>query len=88
MAATYTANGPFLSNCRRADAAEALFSASLRCGYVPTGAKAEQAIRDEIGTYGLRWTALRVAGEYGDHPEVAVPRMRRVLAALDEIRLN
>lgn len=69
-------------------AAEALFSASLHQGSVPSGDAALAALGSEIATYGPLGCAVSVAGEYGDHPETAAPRMRRVLNALAALNAN
>ncbi len=63
-------------------AAEALFAASLRCGSVPTGAAALEAIRVQSDAADEVAIAAIVADEYGHHPDVAFLRMRRVLDAL------
>ncbi len=56
--------------------AEALFVSPLQTGAVVTRAQADAAIRRAVATYHVRGCAVAVAGEYGEHPELAVPRMR------------
>jgi hypothetical protein len=56
--------------------AEALFASPLSTGAVIDRAQADAAIRSSVATFHVRGCALIVAGEYGDHPELAVPRMR------------
>jgi hypothetical protein len=63
--------------------AEALFSSDLPTGTRPTRAEATAVISDAVRTHGgIRSCATVLAGEYGDHPETAVPRMRWALAAI------
>jgi hypothetical protein len=57
--------------------AEALFTSQLATGSQPTYDVAQTAIRIAVRTYGgVRGCAAEVAAEYGDHPELAAPRMR------------
>lgn len=57
--------------------AEALFTSSLATGSLPGYDVVEEAIRIAVRAHGgVRGCAVDVAGEYGDHPELAVPRMR------------
>jgi hypothetical protein len=56
--------------------AEALFTSSLATGTRPTHTMVDRAVRVAVREYGLRGCAAHVATEYGDHPELAVPRMR------------
>jgi hypothetical protein len=57
--------------------AEALFTSHLPTGSRPTRQVADQAIRVAVRARGgVRGCAAEVATEYGDHPELAVPRMR------------
>ncbi len=70
-------------------AAEALFAASMRCGYIPTTeVTIFSAIFVELMRNGSTGCAGRVATEFGDHPDLAVSRMRRVLAAVALLDLN
>lgn len=57
--------------------AEALFTSYLSTGSDPAYRVVEEAIRVAVRAHGgVRGCAADVAGEYGDHPELAVPRMR------------
>lgn len=57
--------------------AEALFTSGLATGSQPDYALVEQVIRVAVRTHGgIRGCAADVAREYGDYPEIAVPRMR------------
>jgi len=71
---TYAAD--FLTAAR----AEALFSSDLPTGSCLTcdevGAAIEHALQVQ---HGARGCAMVLAGEYGEHPETAVPRMRWAL---------
>ena len=57
--------------------AEALFTSQLATGSQPAFDVVETAIRVAVRAHGgVRGCAVDVAGEYGDHPDLAVPRMR------------
>src|SRR5215469_12924549 len=56
--------------------ADALFVSALQRSEEPSTAQVQQAIAAAIRTFGARGCAARVAQEYGEHPETAVPRMR------------
>jgi hypothetical protein len=57
--------------------AEALFTSQLPTGSRPNHDVVETAIRIAVRTHGgVRGCAGDVAAEYGEHPELAVPRMR------------
>jgi hypothetical protein len=57
--------------------AEALFTSPLATGSRPARAILDEAIQVAVRAHGgVRNCAADVAGEYGDHPEWAVPRMR------------
>jgi hypothetical protein len=57
--------------------AEALFTSRLATGSHPAHDVADDAIRVAVRARGgVRGCAAEVAAEYGDHPELAVPRMR------------
>jgi hypothetical protein len=70
--------------------AEALFTSQLNTGSQPSYDVVEEAIRIAVRAHGgVRGCAADVAGEYGDHPELAVPRMRwarDVVEQLYEVR--
>ena len=73
--ATVTAGTIVLSSREYADA---LFTASLACGCIPPESQVMETIKTTIVRHGLGYCAATVAGEFGEHPEVAVARMRRV----------
>jgi hypothetical protein len=65
--------------------AEALFTSPLATGSHPTRATVDEAIRVAVRAHGgVRSCAADVAGEYGDHPELAVPRMRWARAVVEQ----
>ena len=60
--------------------AEALFTTGLATGSRPAFEVVDEAIRATVRSHGgVRGCAADVAAEYGDHPELAVPRMRWAL---------
>jgi hypothetical protein len=59
-------------------AAEALFVSDLQPSQCPTSEAVERAVTAMILLYGSEGCAAGVAVEFGDHPEVAVPRMHWV----------
>jgi len=67
----------------RAVWADALFASVLQRCDQPSAGQVQQAIATAMCVFGPRGCAERVAQEFGDHPEVAVTRMRwaRELAA-------
>jgi hypothetical protein len=63
---------------------EALFASPLQRWESPTPTQIEQAIMLAVSELGAGGCALRVAQEFGDHPDTAVARMqwaRNLLAA-------
>ncbi len=67
----------------RARRAEALFVSPLQPSDRPSAEDIRSAIVDSFHSYGgAAGCAVRCAGEYGEHPEVAVARMRW---ALDQV---
>ena len=62
--------------CTAAIRADALFVSALQRGDHPSAEEVRQAVAAAVGTFGQRGCAGRVAQEFGDHPETAVPRMR------------
>jgi hypothetical protein len=65
--------------------AEALFTTGLATGSSPAFEIVDEAIRTAVRTHGgTRACAADVAAEFGDHPDLALPRMRW---ALDTIAL-
>ena len=66
--------------------AEALFTSRLSTGSQPGHATVAEAIRIAVRAHGgVRGCAADVATEYGDHPEVAVPRMRWARGVIDQL---
>jgi hypothetical protein len=66
--------------------AEALFTSHLPTGSRPTRPVVEAAIRCAVRAHGgVRGCAADVAGEYGDHPELAVPRMRWARSVVEQL---
>jgi hypothetical protein len=66
--------------------AEALFTSHLSTGSHPAYDVVEQAIRLAVRAHGgVRGCAADVASEYGDHPDVAVPRMRWARDLVDNL---
>jgi hypothetical protein len=56
---------------------EALFTSHLSAGSPPSRAEVHAAIRHAIRAYGgTRGCAGEVAAAYGEHPDIAAPRMR------------
>jgi len=64
---------------------EALFVSALQRSDNPGVEQVRQAVAHAVRAYGSRGCAARVAQEFGDHPETAVPRMRWARQAVDEI---
>ncbi|MFC4070086.1 hypothetical protein [Actinoplanes subglobosus] len=65
--------------------AEALFTTGLATGSSPAFEVVDEAIRAAVRAHGgTRACAADVAAEFGDHPELALPRMRW---ALDTVAL-
>lgn len=67
--------------------AEALFTSQLATGSRPPLAVVETAIRIAVRAHGVRGCAGRVATEYGDHPELAMPRMRWARDVVEQVYL-
>ncbi|MFI5896302.1 hypothetical protein ACIA5D_40000 [Actinoplanes sp. NPDC051513] len=66
--------------------AEALFTSQLATGSDPSYDAADKAIRLALRAHGgVRGCAADVAAEYGDHPDLAVPRMRWALELIDQL---
>ena len=54
----------------------ALFASRLQPSDAPTGDAVAEAISQTVRQFGARGCAARMAQEFGDHPEIAVDRMR------------
>ncbi|MBL7259631.1 hypothetical protein [Paractinoplanes lichenicola] len=77
-----TTTAPILTVAR----AEALFTSHLSTGSKPSYVAVEQAIRHAVRMHGgVRGCAADVAGEYGDHPESAAPRMRWARGVVEDL---
>lgn len=63
-------------------AAEALFVSHLQPSQQPTRDTVERTVTAMILLHGSEGCAAGVAGEFGDHPEIAVRRMHWVHAEL------
>jgi hypothetical protein len=63
---------------------EALFVSPLQRSENPSAGQVQQAIARAVRELGSRGCAARVAQEFGDHPEVAVARMRWARRVVDE----
>ena len=64
--------------------ANALFVSPLQRSDEPGVWQVRQAIVQAVRQFGSRGCAERVAQEFGDHPEVAVARMRWVRQLVDQ----
>jgi len=62
--------------------ADALFVSALQRSEEPSAAQVQLAIAAAIRAFGARGCAARVAQEFGEHPETAVPRMRWARATI------
>jgi hypothetical protein len=64
---------------------EALFVSPLQRSDQPGAAEIRDAIARGVREFGSRGCAARVAQEFGDHPEIAVLRMRWTRRVVDEL---
>jgi hypothetical protein len=62
--------------------ADALFASALQRSDEPSADQVRRAIASAVAAFGIRGCAARVAQAYGEHPEIAVLRMRWARAAL------
>jgi hypothetical protein len=60
--------------------AEALFASFLQSSDVPSAAEVRGAVAATLRRLGIRGCAAEVAGEYGEHPDMAAARMAWALA--------
>ena len=56
--------------------ASALFASALQCSDEPSAGQIRQAVAAAVSAFGYPGCAERAAQEFGDHPEIAVIRMR------------
>ena len=64
--------------------ADALFVSALQRSDEPSARQVQDAIAGAVRRFGGRGCAGRVAQEFGDHPDIAVARMRWVRRVIDE----
>jgi hypothetical protein len=62
--------------------AEALFASRLQGSERPGVEQVRRAVASTLREVGIRGCAACVAGEFGDHPDTAVPRMAWALATV------
>jgi hypothetical protein len=62
--------------------AEALFVSSLQPSGSPSPDQVRQAVATMLRRLGVRDCAVRMAGEFGDHPDTAAARMSWALATI------
>jgi hypothetical protein len=65
--------------------AEALFASSVQSSQTPQDGEVRQAVAEAFARLGSRGCAADVAGEFGDHPDVAVARMRWAIATVKAV---
>lgn len=74
-----------MPNSFEAVRAEALFVSTLQSSELPAADKVRRAVATTLRQCGIRGCAAQVAGEFGDHPDTAVPRMRWALATVRSV---
>ena len=67
---------------------EALFVSALQPSDAPSAPRVREEIRRTVRDLGSRGCAARVAQEFGDHPEVAIQRMRWAREAVERAFLS
>jgi hypothetical protein len=65
--------------------AEALFVSTLQPSGSPSPDQIRRAVATTLQRLGVRGCAVRVAGEFGDHPDTAVARMGWALATIHTV---
>ncbi|WP_426503759.1 hypothetical protein ACPPVO_39895 [Dactylosporangium sp. McL0621] len=65
--------------------AEALFVSCVQSSESPAPVEVRKAIAESFARFGSRGCATCVAGEFGDHPEMAVARMRWAIATVTAV---
>lgn len=63
---------------------EAVFVSALQPSDEPSAGQVKQVIARAVREFGARGCAERVAQEFGDHPEIAVARMRWARRLVDD----
>jgi len=62
--------------------AEALFASTLQSSESPSRGQVRRAVAATLRRLGIRGCAAQQAGEFGEHPETAVARMKWALAVI------
>jgi len=62
--------------------AEALFASSVQSSESPAPSDVRRAVASTLRQLGTTGCAAQVAGEFGDHPDTAVARMRWAIATV------
>jgi hypothetical protein len=65
--------------------AEALFASTVQPSGSPSPDQIRRAVAATLQRLGVRGCAVRVAGEFGDHPDTAVARMGWALATIHTV---
>jgi hypothetical protein len=65
--------------------AEALFASDLQVSEQPSSERVRSAVMQTVRRLGPRGCAAAVAQEFGEHPDIAVPRMTWVLTAVRSV---
>ena len=65
--------------------AGALFASTLQPSGSPSPDEVRRAVAASLRRLGVRGCAAHVAAEFGDHPEIAAPRMSWALAAVSTV---
>jgi hypothetical protein len=65
--------------------AEALFVSALQPSSSPSPVQIRRAVATTLQRLGVRGCAARVAGEFGDHPDISVARMGWALATINTV---
>jgi hypothetical protein len=65
--------------------ADALFASMVQRSDGPSARQVRKAAAAAVRAYGTRGCAERVAQEFGDHPEIAVARMRWARGVVGEV---
>jgi hypothetical protein len=60
--------------------AEALFASALQCSESPSPDQVRRAVCTTLRRLGAQGCAAHLAGEFGEHPDIAVARMAWALA--------
>ena len=74
-----------MPNSFEAVRAEALFVSTLQSSELPAAEQVRRAVATTLRQRGIRGCAAQVAGEFGDHPDTALPRMRWALTTIRSV---